>query len=884
MTVRSADVTAIYELLYNPNYTPERSPQGHIEEMTIEGEPAFILMKEGSEYFEVDQPTAIIWNLLDGRKTLKELADEARKQDDTLTEKDVKDAVVSLAEEGLIASTEPELEEKRVELVSAFQLDVRVLKDSSKTLAGFFRTTRKFAKKWEVYIALAIVVLGAILAGRSILEILSNPARLRLFGSTLVGLLFYQIIVLFPVYLVHELSHAAACDYYGGKPRELGTGLYYFATFFYCDTSDSWRLPRRARIMISIAGPLSTLVVGSLFGIMSLFMNPGFGRNVLEVGAFFCFYGSLINFSPVIETDGYYVLTDILNIPNLRDETFAFIRRILLKILRRAVPEVNYTANQRRIFSIYSIGSIGWIVLFGFTTLRLTYFYSLDARHALLNLAGIAARTQALRLTTIAISLGALLYFSFLILGYVLMGSVAYKKIRVRGVKLETIHDKRVSVFLPLPSTLSRERAMQLVKSARAASRKLTRSFSVTWEAPLCVAALKLGKISQSTDQLKKDLMSVERSFKSLHYKFVTKNLRHFSESNHGVRTMQELLNEFANHFPSFEKRELLRQNHKFLERQDTLLEYILLSAFGTIWSIELSPEDYSRLGREMFPDLVAVDLGVIDSNGELEWFKKHTVLGLEALARLSSEVSEETSQVYMQPEIYQATVFIEPLNSRLMFVGRTEGMERSIVWLGGLFLYQAWSGYIKEALYEASLGLRSINLQMNALAEEHLKELSDSDLMLLHQNFVQLEKIRAITEKALTHVKSSYQSAKNFQESIVLQLEEQSYNIGFYMPMLKANEANLEDLKERINDFQKEQTKALNRLITRVTAAAEMFDRRIEDKPPKEEEHFADFFKRITGKTGSRKYSVSCYSELRVMLALAHVLYPVIAASEIVI
>ena len=227
MSVRSVDLSSFYELLYNPGYAPERSPKGHIENLTVDGKPAFILMNEGTgQYFEVDETTNAIWNLMNGKNTLNQIYEEAVKLDDSLTEKEVKDIVVSFAEEGLVESTEPEVEEKRVRIVSAFQLDISLLKDCSKTLSGFFKVTRKLIKKPELWIAIGIVIVGSVLFVGSFLQIFSNPSDFAVLGSILLGLFFYDSIILLPVYLIHELAHAVACDYYGGKPREIGTGLY----------------------------------------------------------------------------------------------------------------------------------------------------------------------------------------------------------------------------------------------------------------------------------------------------------------------------------------------------------------------------------------------------------------------------------------------------------------------------------------------------------------------------------------------------------------------------------------------------------------------------------------------------------------------------------
>ena len=229
-----------------------------------------------------------------------------------------------------------------------------------------------------------------------------------------------------------------------------------YPPFFYCDTSDSWRLGRRARIMISIAGPLSTLVIGSLFVFATYFLLSGFSRNVLQISAFFCFYGTLINFSPFIETDGYYIISDILNIPNLRDESFRYLKTKLLSLLGRPVTQARYSKTKKRIFLIFALIGLGWLLFFGYTTIRLTYLYGQDAYRALLNLLETLLRIRPFSLTAVTVNAAAVTYFALLVSGYFVMGVVGYKKLQMGKVSLETIHDKRVAIFLPLSAFLQR--------------------------------------------------------------------------------------------------------------------------------------------------------------------------------------------------------------------------------------------------------------------------------------------------------------------------------------------------------------------------------------------------------------------------------------------
>ncbi len=857
--------------------------------MTVDGKPTFILMNESSrEYFEVDAATNAVWNLADGKKTVKEIFVLAKETDNTLTERDVRDVIISLAEEGTIESTEPELEQKRVDLVSTFQLDINLVRDSSTSLAWFFKITRSVIKKQELSIAIGISILGVAFFSGAFVQILANPSVFRVAGSTLLGFLFYQMVVLLPVYVIHELAHAAACDYYGGKPRELGTGFYYLAPFFYCDTSDSWRLGRRARIMISLAGPLSTVVVASFFVFGSYFVPPGFARNVLQIGAFFGFYGTLVNFSPVIETDGYYVLADILKIPNLRDESFSYIKRVFLRKLGRPLSVAGNTARHRRIFLLYAVIGVTWFVFWGYSTSRLMYIYGLDAYSAFLSLQSTVLRMQPFSAATVGLNLVTLSYFTLLVLGFGVIGTTAYRNLRFRGVKLETIHDKRVSVFLPLPSFFPRQHADRLVEATRKLSRKFSHSFSVTWEPPLCVASLKLGKVDESLDDMRRQMLSLERSFKSLHYTFLSKNLDSSSEEASNKKLMADNLNKLATQFPQFERKEAVEEVSQFLRRRDELIKYLLHSAFGTVWTLELSPDDYRRIRGEIFPSLIAQDLGVTDLYGELEHFKKHTVLGLDSVAQLSSEIEQESGKVHKKPEIYQVTAFIEPIRSRLVFVGRTERVERSIAWLGGLFLYQAWTGYISEVLDEASLGLKSIRLApSHSFTKTHIMKLPDGEFRVLKQDFDWIGTLKETLDEAIARIGGTYESATNFQETLNSLVTDETFDVGLYRPILRTNEKRLVSARIKIEKFHGEYNRMIKELDRIVSEVGKEYLSRA-SKPGLSNQRvlrnsalrvLSFFHLRSSAGRGTPAYDAG----VKLLFATARLVYDVVIASDIV-
>lgn len=881
MAVLSKNIGAIYELVYNPNYVPRRSSDAHIEQLAIEGSPTFVLMKESDhEYFQVDDVTNTIWQLMDGNRTVKEVVEEAKKKDGTLTDKDVKDTIITLAEEGTIESTELEVEEKRVEVESAFQVNVHLLKNSSESLAGLFRVTRKLIKRWEYYALIAFSILGAVLFAGTYLHILANPSALSLAGSTLLGYFVYENIILTPVYAIHELSHGAVCDYYGAKPHEIGTGLYYLAPFFYCDTSDGWRLPRRARIMISAAGTLAQGAISSAFVFASLLVPPGFARTVLQAGAFLGFYGTLLNLSPILETDGYYILADVLNIPNLRDETFSFLKKGFLRAVGRPVSRARQSARDRRIFSLYGVVTVGWLAFFIYSTVQLFSIYGANACSAVDYLGLAALGSQPFSAASFAISVTTIVYFALLMTGFAVMGVVAYQKVHIGKARLETIHDKRASVFMPVPSYVSKAQAAWLVKKAKSLSKGFSRSSSVTLEPPFCVAALKLGKADESLDTTRSSMSKVELSFRSIHAKFLSKTAP--LRTSAGAAVAADMA-EFADQLSGTERERAVSGTKDFLKRRGLGIRTLLMAGFGTVWTLELSPDDFRRIRKQIFPSLVAEDLGGADLSPELESFKKNVVFGSDALAKLSSEIEKETSEVYRNPEVYQTAAFVEPITSKLVFAGRTDKVEGSVVWLGGLFLYQAWIGYINEALDAATFGLRSVRLLPSPVTKTQASKISKAELDVLKSDFERVKSLKASVEDAKAKISATYGSAANFHETLGSLVEDEGFDIGLYSPILHANESRLKGVLEALDSFGKEFSKAMDRFekATQIVDE-ELLSRREAGGSPRKglSDTVQGAISRIGGQR--RAKSTAFTGEVKMLYAINRSLHDVIAASDI--
>jgi hypothetical protein len=374
------------------------------------GVPYVLKSRTTGEEYNVDFYTVTIWSLLDGDHTVSQIVDEAKDKFEASYEI-VSDAISFLGDEGLLAGTEPQIASKRLRFVSAFELDLTIAWGNSQFFLGLRRLVRLFVQGFGLWVTLILIAAGAVLLASDFLSILFSRTSFEIMGSSIVGM-FYYYLLLFPVLVVHEIAHGATLAYYGGlwdvMPGEVGTGLYYFGPMFYVDTSDTWVLPRKMRIMVSLAGPLSTLLAGSLL-VLSNLIWPS---QIIKMMGFFCFYWTLWNLVPLIETDGYYAVMDFADIPNLRKEAFD---RLRSEILGGKRPEEEKLEPRKRAFlAWFAVLSIAFALFLAYQTFIIFQYMASDVLGALVRI--LQARSPYL-----VVDLASVAYFALMAVGFVAM-------------------------------------------------------------------------------------------------------------------------------------------------------------------------------------------------------------------------------------------------------------------------------------------------------------------------------------------------------------------------------------------------------------------------------------------------------------------------------
>jgi putative peptide zinc metalloprotease protein len=182
----------------------------------------------------------------------------------------------------------------------------------------------------------------------------------------------YMWLSLGVVKIIHEFGHGLSCKAFGGECHEMGVLLMCLSPALYANVTDAWTLADKwKRIIISFAGIYVELVIAAAATFVWWY-TPAYPvvNNIALCIMVLCSVSTVVfNANPLMRFDGYYILSDWLEIPNLREKANRYLNNTFLeKCLGVEVPPEPYMAPGRKVlFVVYAVASwvYKWVIMFG---------------------------------------------------------------------------------------------------------------------------------------------------------------------------------------------------------------------------------------------------------------------------------------------------------------------------------------------------------------------------------------------------------------------------------------------------------------------------------------------------------------------------------------
>ncbi len=176
---------------------------------------------------------------------------------------------------------------------------------------------------------------------------------------------------------IHETAHGLTCKHFGGQVHSMGLMFLYLVPCFFVDVTESWvsatKIQRLGTIIAGIWIELTVCGIAIIFWLNSA--EGGWSHNLAyEVILLTGIAAVAINLNPLIKLDGYYFLTEIIEIPELKERSTAFLSAwFQAKILRMPIEVPVVPRRRVALFAIYAMASGAYSYLLLFFVVRLSY-------------------------------------------------------------------------------------------------------------------------------------------------------------------------------------------------------------------------------------------------------------------------------------------------------------------------------------------------------------------------------------------------------------------------------------------------------------------------------------------------------------------------------
>ena len=336
----------------------------------------------GLKYFRFKVEEYFLLQQLDGKHTLQDVKKsfERKYRPQTISIEDLTRFTSQLHEAGLALIDSPDQAKvlirrrrknqwKKIWQFFANILYIKIpIIDPEKLLTGMYPYFRWIYTPYFITFSVAMMLAALTLVVSQWSTFYSKLPEFQSFFNW--STIFYFWISLAIIKVIHEFGHGLTAKHFGGEVHEMGMLFLVLTPALYCDVTDSWLLPSKwKRIWISAAGIYVECFLASIATFVWFYTSEGLLNSLALATMFICSVNTIMfNANPLLRYDGYYVMADWLEIPNLRIKSTQFFTYLFQeKVLGLEVPVQSYMPRSRRfLFVTYAISSYlyRWFVTF----------------------------------------------------------------------------------------------------------------------------------------------------------------------------------------------------------------------------------------------------------------------------------------------------------------------------------------------------------------------------------------------------------------------------------------------------------------------------------------------------------------------------------------
>ena len=296
-------------------------------------------------YFEIPEEAYFVLNQLNGKHSIDDICRtfHERFRPRTLSDEEVRGFVAQLISQNLLLSEFPGYGQSLAasqELIRRNRWSSSLSNVLSIRFSGF-DPDRLFSRlvpwtQWLFSPAILATELLLILSAITLVVVQFDVLLARLPDAQAIlntRNLISMTVLLAITKVLHEIGHGLTCKHFGGECHEMGVMLLVFTPTLYCNVTDVWMMNDKwKRIAVSLAGIWIELNIAAICTLLWWMSAPGHFHSICLNVMILCGLSTLLfNGNPLLRYDGYFALSDWLEIPNLQQQSVATMRASLIQ-------------------------------------------------------------------------------------------------------------------------------------------------------------------------------------------------------------------------------------------------------------------------------------------------------------------------------------------------------------------------------------------------------------------------------------------------------------------------------------------------------------------------------------------------------------------------